>query len=242
MKKNIPIIYKDEHLLVVNKPAGLLTIPDRYDPDKPNVRQLLSEQYEEVFVVHRLDRCTSGVLCLARTADAHRDLSRQFEERSVHKLYLALVEGAPQPAEDTIDQGIARHPTQPGKMVISNKGKNARTRYKIVESFRSCSLAEVNIETGRTHQIRVHFAGIGHPLLVDPIYGRRDAFFLSEIKGRRYNLGRDKVERPLISRTSLHASQLTLRRPDSGEECTFKAPLPKDMRACLNQLRKWAQA
>ncbi|MCB0593445.1 MAG: RluA family pseudouridine synthase, partial [Phaeodactylibacter sp.] len=133
----------------------------------------------------------------------------------------------------------AESQNQPGKMTVAKKGKSAVTHYKVAERFRQFTLVEARIETGRTHQIRVHFESIGHPLAVDSLYGRREAFFLSEVKLKRYQLGRDEEERPLMSRMPLHAWKLALEHPHTGERMEFEAPLPKDFAAVLKQLRKW---
>lgn len=241
MKKEFQVIFEDDHLLVVNKAPGLLSIPDRFVPGKPNLQTLLSQEYGRVFVVHRLDRETSGILCFARTEAAHRHLSLQFENRQVEKTYLALVDGVPREPEGRIEKAIAPHPSQAGKMMVDDRGKPALTHYRTVETFRAFALLEVGIETGRTHQIRVHLAAIGHPLAVDTLYGQREGFYLSEIKGRRYNLGRGKEERPLMSRSSLHAWRLRLNHPGREELMTFEAEPPKDFRAMLKQLRKWGR-
>ncbi len=236
----LPLLHQDPHLLVVDKPADLLTVPDRHDPDLPNLKQLLSEQYGQVIPVHRLDRPTTGLLVFARTPEAHRSLSMQFEARDVEKVYLALVDGVPDPDEATIDEPIAPHPSKVGQMLVSNRGgKFARTDYKVMEVLGKFSLVGVQIFTGRTHQIRVHLAYIGHPLLVDPFYGKRTEFFLSELKGRRYNKGKHEEERPLLSRVPLHASRLGFTHPVTGEWLHFEAELPKDMRAMVRQLGKW---
>lgn len=242
MKVKIELIYEDEALLVVNKPPDLLTIPDRFDSTKPNLYHLLSMQYEEkIYVVHRIDRETSGVICFAKTEEAHKNLSQQFEGRVVEKIYLALVDGKPTPPEGTIDKPIGQHPTQAGKMTVSRDGKTALTDYKTVEVFKAFALMEANIKTGRTHQIRVHFKFIGHPLAIDPLYGRREAFFLSEIKNRNYQLGKDQEENPLMSRATLHAARLELNHPSTGARMSFAAAPPKDFQAVLNQLRKWGK-
>ncbi len=242
MKSNIELIFADEALLLVNKPPELLTIPDRFEASKPNLYQLLSAQFEEkIYVVHRLDRETSGIICFAKTEAAHRHLSRQFEERTADKLYLALVDGRPNPPEGTIDKPIGPHPTQAGKMAVIRDGKTAITEYRTVEVFKAFAMVEARIKTGRTHQIRVHFKSIGHPLAVDPLYGKREALYLSEIKHRSYQLGKDQEERPLMSRTTLHAFQLSFEHPLTGEQMIFSAPLPKDFQAVLNQLRKWGK-
>ncbi|MCB0548411.1 MAG: RluA family pseudouridine synthase [Phaeodactylibacter sp.] len=235
------ILFEDEHLIVAHKPPGLLSIPDRFSPEKPNLMALLSQQYGKVWTVHRIDRETSGLICFARTEDAHRHLSLQFEQRTVEKTYLALLDGASLPDEGTIDRPLAASQNQPGKMVVAKKGKTAITHYKVVDRFRHFTLVEARIETGRTHQIRVHFESIGHPLAVDSLYGRREAFYLSEVKSKGYQLGRDQEERPLMSRLPLHAWKLALNHPHTNERLVFEAPLPKDFAAVLKQLKKWGK-
>ena len=235
----LDLLHEDPHLLVVNKPADVLTVPDRHDPDLPNLRYLLVERYGSVLPVHRLDRPTTGLLVFARTPGAHRSLSMQFEGRQVEKVYLALVDGIPQPEEATIDEPIAPHPGKVGRMMVTHRGgKFARTDYKVMKRLGKFSLVGVQIFTGRTHQIRVHLAYIGHPLLVDPFYGKRTEFMLSEIKGRRYNKGKHEVERPLLARVPLHASRLGFTHPESGEWMAFNTEPPKDMRAMIKQLGK----
>ena len=236
----LTILHTDEHLVVVNKPANLLSVPDRYDPDLPNLTAVLGQRYGgKIFAVHRLDRPTSGVIVFARDAAAHRELNRQFEEREVDKVYYAIVEGQPPLGEEVeIDEPIARNPAQSGKMMVSNRGKYALSIFRAAEHFgNQFALVGVQIFTGRTHQIRVHLAYAGYPLMVDPYYGKREAFKLSEIK-RRYNIGRDEEERPLLNRVPLHAARLAFDHPETGERMTFEAEMPKDMRAVLNQLRK----
>lgn len=236
----LDILHQDEHLIVVNKPANLLSVPDRYDPDIPNLTGLLGRKFgDPIIPVHRLDKPTSGVIIFARTAEAHKELNRQFAEREVDKVYHAIVEGQPGEEEIEVDEPIANNPGQSGKMMVSNRGKYAFSIFKQMETFgHQFSLVGVQIFTGRTHQVRVHLAYAGYPLMVDPFYGKRTEFKLSEIKGRRYNLGREKEERPLLSRVPLHAARLAFDHPATGERSTFEAPLPKDMRATINQLRK----
>lgn len=237
--KAYDLLYEDDHLLLINKAAPLLSIPDRFTPEKPNLYHLLNEQYGKVFIVHRLDKDTSGIICFAKTEEAHKNLSRQFEERTTEKTYLALCEGVPLQSEDKIELGIAPHPGISGKMITSNKGKAALSTYKVLETFKAFSLIEVQIHTGRTHQIRVHLQAIGHPLAVDPLYNKREALFLSEFKRKSFHLGREKEERPLLTRTSLHAWKLSILHPVTEEKISMEAPLPKDLKASLNQLRKW---
>lgn len=242
MSKQKPVIlYQDEHLIVANKPPGLLSIPDRFAPEKPNLLALLTHQYGKVWTVHRIDRETSGLICFARNEEAHRHLSQQFEQRTVEKTYLALLDGTAMAEVGTIDRPITESNKQAGKMMVAKKGKPAVTHYKVAERFRQFTLAEARIETGRTHQIRVHFESIGHPLAVDSLYGRREGFYLSEVKGKSYHLGREEEERPLMSRIPLHAWKLALDHPQTGERLVFEAPLPKDFAAALKQLRKWGK-
>ena len=235
----LDLLHEDAHLVVVNKPADVLSVPDRHDPELPNLKHLLTERLGLIMPVHRLDRPTTGLLVFARTAEAHRALSMQFESRDVEKVYLALVDGTPDPAEGEIAAPIAPHPARVGQMMVSNRGgKVARTDYKVMEELGKFSLVGVQIFTGRTHQIRVHLAYIGYPLIVDPFYGKRSEFMLSELKGRRYNKGKHEVERPLLSRVPLHASRLGFTHPATGEFLRFEAELPKDMRAMVKQLGK----
>ena len=234
------IFYEDEHLLVVNKPSGLLTIPDRFG-NKESLQAELEKRYGKVFVVHRLDRETSGILCFARNEAAHRHLSMQFEHHSTDKFYHTLVDGVLHHEEGEINKPIGEHPTIPGKMVVASWGKPSLTFYRALEHFAHFTLVETLIKTGRTHQIRVHLQHIGYPLAVDAVYGRREAFFLSEIKGKKYKSGKftDEEEKPLMARSSLHSSRLRLDHPVTEERLEFRSELPKDFAAVLNQLRKW---
>ena len=237
MKRNYEIIYEDGFLVIANKTAGLLSIPDRYQPEKINLQHLLKQQFGEIWTVHRLDKDTSGLICFARNEEAHKTLSQQFEKRQVQKIYHALVDGNLKEDKGTIDQPIGKG--QGNKMQITKTGKAALTLYQVEQRYKHFNWVAVEIKTGRTHQIRVHFQAIGHPLAVDTLYGQRDALFLSEIKTKAYRLGKNKEERPLLSRLSLHASSLSLAHPETGKPVQFTAPLPKDLRAALNQLNKW---
>jgi 23S rRNA pseudouridine955/2504/2580 synthase/23S rRNA pseudouridine1911/1915/1917 synthase len=233
------LLHEDEHLLVANKPAGLLTIPDRFG-NKDSLQSALERKFGKVFIVHRLDRETSGVICFARNEAAHRHLSLQFEHHTTDKFYLALLDGVLHHDEGEIDKPIGEHPAISGKMAIVNSGKPSLTFYRAIERFKRFTLAESLIKTGRTHQIRVHFQSIGYPLAVDALYGHRAALYLSEIKGKAYKSGKySDDERPLMERTSLHSYRLRLDHPATGERLEFKADLPKDLAAVLSQLRKW---
>lgn len=238
--KKLEILHADDQIVLINKASGMLSIPDRYAPEKPNLLTLLKKKYGDIYTVHRLDKETSGILCYARTETAHKHLSKQFQERTVDKIYLTLVDGQMHQEEGVIDKPIAPHPHISGKMIVTQKGKVSRTDWKVVETFKNFTLVEANIKTGRTHQIRVHFEALGYPLAIDSTYGRREAFLLSEVKSKKkYRLGKDQEERPLMSRSILHAYRLTIEHPTTGEAITTEAPLPKDFRAVVQQLRKW---
>ncbi len=240
-KNSITILHEDEDLVIVQKPANYLSIPDRFDAEKPNLYHYLQQKYGSIFIVHRLDKETSGLICFAKNEEAHKFLSEQFFEHSVDKVYLALVEGHLHTPVGSIEKAIGKHPAFPGKMIITKRGKKSHTSYKVVEEFKAYSLLEVTIKTGRTHQIRVHLESIGHPLMIDGMYGRQDAFYLSSIKLRKYKIQKDVEERPLMSRTTLHSYRLSFIHPSSKEKVSFENPLPKDFRAVLKQLGKWAK-
>jgi 23S rRNA pseudouridine1911/1915/1917 synthase len=233
----IDILLSDADLVAINKPADVLTIPGRQGGR--SVRELLAGAgvAGELFLVHRLDRGTSGVLLLARNPEAQRALSEQFQHRRVEKTYLALVRGTPEAAEGLIDAPLIRDPRSPTRMIVhARRGKPSQTRWEVLERFRGIALLRCRPLTGRQHQIRVHLAHAGMPLLVDGLYGESDAFYLSQIKAG-YRRGADE-ERPLIARLTLHAESLTFFQPRTGERLHLEAPLPKDFRAVLNQLRK----
>ena len=231
------IVWLDDALLTVNKPAGLLTLPDGYDPHLPHLRGLLEPVYGRLWVVHRLDRETSGIVVLARTAEAHRALSLQFEKRETLKVYHALVIGAPPWQERTLKlrlraDGDRRHRT----VIDHQKGKPATTRLRVLERFGRYALLEASPETGRTHQIRAHLASQGLQVVVDPLYGDGKGLFLSQIKPG-YQPRASKEDRPLIGRLGLHAWSLQIRHPLSQESLLLEAPYPKDFYTSLRQLR-----
>ncbi len=235
------IIFEDDDIIIVNKPAQMLTIPDRHDSKIPSVLGNLRQTQDSVFIVHRIDRETSGVLVFAKNEHAHRHLSMQFENRETRKIYLALVEGIMPDDTGRIDKPIAEHPTIPGRMTVARKGKESVTEFEVVERFKNFTLVNADIKTGRTHQIRVHFQSQGFPLAIDSIYGKRDALFAHDIKTNRFNAPTETEERPLMARTALHASKLTFLHPTKNISMTFEATLPKDFKAVVQQLTKWGK-
>jgi 23S rRNA pseudouridine1911/1915/1917 synthase len=245
-QSRLEVLHEDDALLVVNKPAGLLTLPDRFDAGLQNVRALSEQKYGEIFIVHRIDRDTSGVLVLAKTAEAHRILSEQFQTRTVKKFYHGIVQGAMEDraaesgGQFPIDIPLMPDPVRKGLMAPSVRGKESLTLVRIVERFRMATLIECELVTGRQHQIRVHCSAVGHPLIIDPDYGSAAEFKLSTIK-RKYHLGKYvEEETPLMSRLALHALRLELVHPSSGATMSFSAPPPKDFKALAQALRKYA--
>jgi RluA family pseudouridine synthase len=230
---------EDDDLVVVNKPAGLLTVPGRNGG--VSLREVIGAAAginDFLLLVHRLDRQTSGALLLAKTKEAHRNLQSQFEHRQVHKEYLAIVRGEPVEDRGTVEVLMAPHPNVTAKMMVKqHKGKRSKTEWEVVERFRGAALVRCHPETGRQHQIRVHMAHIGLPLLVDPLYGETEAFYLSQLKPG-YRASTRHEERPLIDRLTLHAHVLQFTHPRDNRVIRLEAPMPKDFRATLDQLRK----
>ena len=238
---NIDKIYEDDDLVIVNKPSGLLVIPDRFNAQLPSLNKMLETKTgQKAWVVHRLDRETSGVVCFAKNEETHRYLSILFQERGVDKYYAGLVDGIVMPDEGRIEGPIAEHPAIPGKMTVARKGKEAITDYKVAEQWPLYALMQFRIYTGRTHQIRVHMQSIGHPLVCDELYGEGEPFLLSRIK-RKYNMsGKDEVEKPLLSRMALHAYRIVF-EDRHGKLITAECELPRDISACVKQLNKWSK-
>lgn len=238
------ILFQDEHVLVLDKPAGHLMVPGR-DAEEECLRSVLHTLLaatpdlpaECPWVVHRLDRDTSGVCVWAKTAEAHRALSMAFEERRVKKTYLAIVGGDVEGEGGAIDLAIEQHPKDPMRMRVSEQGQEAHSDYRVVERFRGFTLVSVQPRTGRTHQVRVHLAGIRHSLVIDPLYGSSRVLMLSHIKPD-YRPKAGEVERPLLDRTPLHALELTFPHPVSGADLTFRADVPDDMDRTIKALRR----
>lgn len=238
MQKNkIDVLQENEHLIAINKPSGLLSVPAR-EGNEISLKNILIEQYGQIWTVHRLDKDTSGVIVFAKDETAHRYLSGLFEGRDVEKYYTGIVHGIPLSETGSIDAPMMEHPVKRGVMVTNKKGKNALTDYKVIETFGNFSLLQFRIHTGRTHQIRVHMKHIGHPIVCDTIYGNGEPVLLSSIK-KKFNLSKkEEEERPLFNRLALHAEKLIF-TDQQKKQHIIEAPVPKDIRAFLQQLRKW---
>jgi RluA family pseudouridine synthase len=239
------ILYRDPHFLAIDKPAGVASVRERWtDDDSALVRvwetlRRDDPDAEKPRVVHRLDKETTGVLLFAVSREAARSLSRQFRERGVEKSYLALVRGTPPRDSGRIEVLLAADPQRPGhSRVVPRRGKPSITEWRRVEAFSGFSLLEVRPRTGRMHQIRVSLAHHGYPLLVDPAYRGGESLLLSSLKPG-YKRKKDREERPLISRVSLHAARIRLAHPVTGEGVEVEAPLPRDFELSLKYLRKF---
>lgn len=233
------LLAENEEWLALNKPAGLLSIPDR-EGKEISLKTILQQTYGTVFTVHRLDKDTSGILLFARNEEMHRYLSGLFENRLAQKWYWGLVKGSPQPATLLMDAPLLENPARRGTMKIHAKGKPALTHYEVLEKLGPYSWMEFKLVTGRLHQIRVHMQGVGHPIACDPIYGDGQPILLSALKKNFKLSQQEESERPLLHRLALHAQRLEFSLPD-GKLIQLEAPLPKDLVATLNQLRKITQ-
>jgi 23S rRNA pseudouridine955/2504/2580 synthase/23S rRNA pseudouridine1911/1915/1917 synthase len=230
------IIFENDDFVVINKPSGLLSIPDR-EGKEVSVKRLLQEKFGNIFTVHRIDRDTSGIIVFAKNEETHKYLSGIFEDRSVEKIYRGIVQGTLPEKEKTIEAPIMEHPVKKGTMIVHAKGKESITQFNVVEEFGKFSEVEFRILTGRTHQIRVHMANYGHPIICDAYYGSADPILLSSLK-KKFKLSKDVLdERPIMGRLALHAYRLKF-KDRNGLEHEFEAEIPKDMRAFEAQLRK----
>jgi 23S rRNA pseudouridine1911/1915/1917 synthase len=220
----LKIVHEDRSLIVIDKPAGLVVHPGAGQPDRTLMNALLAHApalagVPRAGIVHRLDKDTSGLLVVAKTVEAQTELVKQLAERTMKRVYLALVQGDP-PASGTIDAPVGRDAKARTRMAVTHRGKPARTGYKVLERFGRAALVECRLETGRTHQIRVHFQHIRHPLVGDTVYRR----------GSRHGIA--------FARQALHAAELTLRHPDSGETVTWRSAPPRDFKRLLDELRE----
>jgi 23S rRNA pseudouridine1911/1915/1917 synthase len=220
----LKIAYEDAEIIVVDKPAGLVVHPGAGVPDRTLMNGLLAHAPQlgavpRAGIVHRLDKDTSGLLVVAKTVEAQANLAQQLAERSVRRVYLALVQGDP-PASGAIDAPVGRDSRARTRMAVTHRGKPARTRYRVLERYGRAALVECRLETGRTHQIRVHFQHIRHPLVGDTVYRR----------GTRHGI--------TFPRQALHATELSLKHPKTGEVMTWRAPVPRDMKRLIDELRR----
>jgi 23S rRNA pseudouridine1911/1915/1917 synthase len=240
----LAVVYEDDDILVIDKPAGLVVHPGAGNREGTLVQALLAHCGDRLSgiggvarpgIVHRLDKETSGLLVVAKNDAAHQGLAAQFADRRISRTYQALVWGVPQPLEGQIEGAIGRHPRARQKMaVVTGGGKPALTYYKTDKVFAPlASLVECRLATGRTHQIRVHFAHIGHPLVGDPVYGRRRLG-----AGLRRQGGGIVAVLEAFPRQALHAGQLKLVHPRSKKTMVFRAALPADFAALLDAIAK----
>jgi 23S rRNA pseudouridine1911/1915/1917 synthase len=220
----LDILFEDEDLLVVDKPAGMPVHPGPGHSGRTLVNALLAHcpdlpgigGVQRPGIVHRLDKDTSGLMVVAKTERAHAGLSAQFKDRSMRKTYLSLVEGRVQPAEALIDAPIGRDPSNRRRMAIDGAAaREAQTSYRTLANYDGYTLVEATLHSGRTHQIRVHFASLGHPLAGDALYGKA-----SKVAPRQF----------------LHAHRLTFKHPVDGRELSFESPLPEDLALALKKL------
>jgi 23S rRNA pseudouridine1911/1915/1917 synthase len=219
----LKVVFEDAALIVIDKPAGLVVHPGAGQPDRTLLNALLAHApalagVPRAGIVHRLDKDTSGLLVVAKTLTAQNELVKQLAERSMRRVYLAVVQGDP-PASGTIDAPVGRDVRARTRMAVTHRGKPARTAYRVLERYGRASLVECRLETGRTHQIRVHFQHIRHPLVGDETYRR----------GTRHGIR--------FPRQALHATELTLRHPQTKQLVSWKSALPRDMKRLIDTLR-----
>ena len=229
------VVYEDEQIIVINKPAGLVVHPGAGNSDGTLSNALL-HRYPELTtvpragVIHRLDKETTGLLVVARTIHAHKLLVEQLQLRQFYREYIALCNGVII-SGGTVDEPIGRHPVQRTRMAVTPNGKEAVTHYRVREKFRAHTLVQVNLETGRTHQIRVHMAHIRHPLVGDPVYGGRLRISSGCTEAFAAQLRR-------FRRQALHAAKLGLTHPASGQVMNWEVPVPDDMQALIDAARE----
>ena len=247
----LPVLHEDEHLLALDKPARMLTSPDRYDPARPNLMKLLHEGIAKgtpwaaqrgltyLMNAHRLDFETSGIILLAKSKPVLVALANLFSTEKPAKHYVALVHGNPVKPVFEVDLKLAPHPVKTGLMRVDEKnGKRSKTRFELGEKFDGYSLMNCFPLTGRTHQIRVHLRQSGLPIVGDALYDG-SPLLLSRLKSG-YRLKPNRTERPLLDRTALHAADLKLPHPVTGNEVAITSPWPKDLTVAVRYLQRYA--
>ena len=225
-KMPLKIVHEDRDLLVIDKPAGLVVHPGAGQPDRTLLNALLAHApslaaVPRAGIVHRIDKDTSGLLVVAKTVEAQSDLVKQLAERTVRRVYVALVQGDP-PASGAIDVPVGRDPKSRTRMAVTHRGKEARTTYRVLERFGRAALVECRLETGRTHQIRVHFAALRHPCVGDLTYGADPTV----------------AKRLGLTRQWLHAVRLGFEHPGDGQWAEFASDYPEDLAKALEQVRE----
>jgi 23S rRNA pseudouridine1911/1915/1917 synthase len=231
----LKVVFEDEHLVVVDKPAGLVVHPAAGNIDGTLVNALLHHCGGSLSgiggvarpgIVHRIDKDTSGLLVVAKTDVAHEGLAKQFAGHSIDRRYLAIVNGVPKASEGTVDAPLARSSTNRKKIAVveGGRGKRAVTHWKRLQALRDAALVECRLETGRTHQVRVHMSSIGHPLLGDPVYGR---------SGKSHG---NLLMELQFHRQALHAAELGFTHPVTKNRLSFSSPMPSDMQELFNAL------
>lgn len=230
----LSIVYEDTDIIVVNKPPGLITHPGAGNPNHTLVNALLYHHPElntlpRAGIIHRLDKDTSGLLVIAKTIEAYNELVKAMKARDIKREYLAIIKGCPISGK-TIDAPIGRHPTARIKMAVTPSGQKAITHFRVLEKFDSFSLIRVSLETGRTHQIRVHMLHIQHPIVGDPIYGKH-------LMAPKQISETVKTALKHFHRQALHAEHLAFLHPITQAPLAFTAPLPKDMETLLHALQ-----
>ena len=233
---DLVIAFEDEHLIVVDKPAGMVVHPAAGNLDGTMVNALLHHCAGQLSgiggvarpgIVHRIDKDTSGLIVAAKHDKAHEGLAKQFAAHSIDRRYLAIATGRPLPANGTVDAALGRSSTNRKKMAVvaEGRGKRAVTHYRTIEPLKNATLVECQLETGRTHQVRVHMAHIGHPLVGDPVYGRAKKPLSEVLKARNF------------VRQALHAAHLGFIHPVTGNRIALDSTLPQDMRELIDELR-----
>ncbi|PKO00725.1 MAG: RluA family pseudouridine synthase [Chloroflexi bacterium HGW-Chloroflexi-4] len=214
------ILFQDESLIVINKPAGLLTIRDGYNPDLPTVKRMLDLKFGRCWIVHRLDKETSGVLIVAKKEKVHRALNLAFENKQIHKIYHAIIFGIPAEKDFLIDSPLRINGDRRHRTVVDNEqGKLAKTKCHVLQEFENLCLLELLPETGYTHQIRAHLSSMGHPILGDKLYRNPSLPLLD-----------------FIQRTALHAFSISFEHPVLNSPVTITAPYPEDLIETINLL------